>query len=630
MHYRKPCLTCHAVARTDKPFGQDFTQQACAGCHSENTDQVVSRHALLQIAVVASDTASCLRCHPNGEPSTNFNHVFFPITRTDVHALGAPAVLLQGVIGCNSCHTTGDSTQVDCTVCHDPTDQISRHDGLIGPGNGMPLWSGIGAAPGGGTANCLLCHAMGELQRVATHAQTPAQVAGFPIASGNHFQSCEQCHTALKTDPRLKNAELDFAAANCANCHTEERGSLNTKHAAFGVDLTNPPATTATCLGCHSSGETAPGFNHPGFPIASTDVHAMGQEALWVAGVINCASCHTPATNGDYKRADCTICHTPAVMMPMHWALSDLPETYEVPDTATFVTSALCLKCHADATVPVSISTTPPDHVPAVGLHAPFLITSDAPHYKQSCFGCHVASRTDKPWAIDFARPCQCTGCHTDPTTSANHLDSSWPGYPGVYSYIDAACISCHATGDMGPFDHGPSFPIRAGDVHDSVVAPCLSCHTNPATPGALNTISCISCHSNTPSSVDPGGVDSKHTGLAIPVTDIIKGYKFDSPSCLECHAGTIFTPSWSNPLKFPLVAHDVLCSSGDGGFSIRSGSHSVNGICTAPSCGTLLGAPLCFTCHSAKNTTVKPWGRDWAQASCTACHDDKTPSACR
>jgi len=50
----------------------------------------------------------------------------------------------------------------------------------------------------------------------------------------------------------------------------------------------------------------------------------------------------------------------------------------------------------------------------------------------------------------------------------------------------------------MGPFDHDPSFPIRAADVHDSAVAPCLSCHTNPATLDVLNTISCIGCHSNT------------------------------------------------------------------------------------------------------------------------------------
>jgi hypothetical protein len=254
----------------------------------------------------------------------------------------------------------------------------------------------------------------------------------------------------------------------------------------------------------------------------------LGKPAL--AGVINCASCHTPAANGDYKKTDCTICHTPAAMTPMHSGLSDLPETYEVPDTATFAISTLCLKCHADATVPVSISTTPPDHVPAVGPHEPFLVTSDAPHYKQSCFGCHVASRTDKPWAVDFARPCQCTGCHTEPTTSANHLDSTWPGYPGVYSYIDAACIRCHGTGDMGPFDHDPSFPIRAGDVHDSAVAPCLSCHTNPATLAVLNTISCVGCHSNTSSSVDSGGVDSRHRAPAIPVTDI-KGYKLDSLS---------------------------------------------------------------------------------------------------
>jgi hypothetical protein len=26
----------------------------------------------------------------------------------------------------------------------------------------------------------------------------------------------------------------------------------------------------------------------------------------------------------------------------------------------------------------------------------------------------------------------------------------------------------------------------------------------------------------------------------------------------------------------------------------------------------------------------VKPWGVDWEQASCTACHTDRTPQMCR
>ena len=92
-----------------------------------------------------------------------------------------------------------------------------------------------------------------------------------------------------------------------------------------------------------------------------------------------------------------------------------------------------------------------------------------------------------------------------------------------------------------------------------------------------------------------------------IPVTDI-KGYAFDSLSCLTCHAGTISTPSWTNPLKFPLAAHNALCYSGGDQFSITSGPHSVS---------LTFGAaevPLCFTCHSAKNTTMMTWGIDWGR----------------
>src|SRR6267142_1135173 len=212
VHRQQACLACHAVARSDKPFAQDFRQRACIGCHSEAMDQVVSRHALVGIAAAPSDTESCLSCHREGEAATAFDHVFFPIAATDVHALGAPAVNVPGSFGCRSCHTTGASTKVDCTACHDAADQNARHAGLIGPGGATALWSGTGAAPGGETANCLLCHANAARQRVATHAVSLTQPAGFPIAGGNHFQSCEQCHTAFTTAPALRNPQLDFTA----------------------------------------------------------------------------------------------------------------------------------------------------------------------------------------------------------------------------------------------------------------------------------------------------------------------------------------------------------------------------------------------------------------------------------
>jgi len=294
----------------------------------------------------------------------------------------------------------------------------------------------------------------------------------------------------------------------------------------------------------------------------------------------------------------------------------------------TFATTALCLKCHADSTVPVSISTTPPNHVPPVAPHAPFLVTGGAPHYQKSCLACHVASRTDKTWATDFKQPERCIGCHTDPTTSANHL-GSYPGYPGIYSYTDAACISCHPAGNIGPFDHTQNFPTTATDVHRSGVAACTSCHSNPNTPADVTTIDCIGCHNNNtapPLPVDPGGVNSRHTTPAIPIN--IAGYTFDSSTpaasvatnglCLKCHAGTIATPSWTDPLKFPLTQHTSLC------FDVTSSRHSVSKTIGTPP------IPYCFKCHDTMNTTTKTWGVDWTRVNCAACHSIKTAPTCK
>jgi hypothetical protein len=613
------CNSCHGASDSF----QDFD---CLTCHK--APATGPRHS--KVGGFAYASPSCYGCHPDGlaKGVAAVNHTpLFPISAGDVHALGASAVHLAGTIQCTSCHTrTADRKQVDCTVCHDSADQSAKHSGLIGqePDNGGPLWSGAGPAPAGGSANCLLCHSNGGLQRVGTHGQSPAHSAGFRIAKGNHFLSCEQCHTARVKAPARKNAELDFAAANCANCHSQAGDLIITKHRGLRVDLTTPPATTASCLNCHPDGGTAANFTHAGFPIALTAIHALGAPAVHLSGTISCGSCHpAAATGGDYTKADCTICHASGAMQPLHVAVADLPASYASPDTATFATTALCLKCHADSTVPVSISNA---HTPPAPAHAPFLVSSGQPHYQKGCLGCHLASRTDKPWAVDFKQPTRCTtGCHADPKTTTNHLGSSWPGYPGTYRYDDAACISCHSAGNMGPFVHA-NFPTAATDVHSSGIAPCLSCHANPSAPADVTSINCIGCHDNSASSVDPGGVNSKHTPPAAGVNMIGFGYAFDSSTpaaavatngqCLKCHAGTIATRSWTNPLKLPLVQHDSLC------FRVTSGAHRVDQI--------RAGTPACFLCHNTMNTAPRPWGVNWAQAQCTACHNNTTAPTCR
>ncbi len=282
--------------------------------------------------------------------------------------------------------------------------------------------------------------------------------AYFPIVTGPHAADCNTCHGTSNS----------FRNFDCVGCHLQ--APTATIHAAIG----GYSYDSQSCYGCHTDGVGQGSIDHRrNFPIAAGQIHAIGAQALHVPGTIQCTSCHTNAS--DRTKVDCTSCHTSAAMQPLHVAVADLPATYASPD-ATYKTSTLCLTCHADSTVPVTITR---PHSPPAPAHAPFLIGSGEAHYQKSCLGCHVALRTDKPWAADFTKPQRCTGCHVEPATSSNHLGTSWAGYSGTYAYSDAACLRCHMDGDIGPFDHSADFPIMASDVHRSGVAPCLSCHTS-------------------------------------------------------------------------------------------------------------------------------------------------------
>jgi len=55
------CLTCHQVARTDKPFGQNFAVWTCAStCHQS---QLNGNH---ERVTPAPNTTNCYQCHANG------------------------------------------------------------------------------------------------------------------------------------------------------------------------------------------------------------------------------------------------------------------------------------------------------------------------------------------------------------------------------------------------------------------------------------------------------------------------------------------------------------------------------------------------------------------------------------
>ncbi len=64
-HYRSSCLTCHPVARTDKPFAQDFNPFDCLSCHSKGA--MDDKHKNFSIYRYESTTCVTSGCHANGQ-----------------------------------------------------------------------------------------------------------------------------------------------------------------------------------------------------------------------------------------------------------------------------------------------------------------------------------------------------------------------------------------------------------------------------------------------------------------------------------------------------------------------------------------------------------------------------------
>lgn len=63
-HYRSSCLTCHPVARTDKPFAQDFNPFDCLSCHSKGA--MDDKHQSFSTYRYVSTTCVTSGCHANG------------------------------------------------------------------------------------------------------------------------------------------------------------------------------------------------------------------------------------------------------------------------------------------------------------------------------------------------------------------------------------------------------------------------------------------------------------------------------------------------------------------------------------------------------------------------------------
>src|SRR5438270_1214578 len=677
-----PCLTCHASATT--PFAAvssmavaDFTQQWCTTCHSpsgtlaQDLDAIhvgvttpAPGYQLLPSVATAAYNKTCLPCHADGRVDLSTaaqNHVWCPLGAEDSHALGHSFAISSSnvTLVCNTCHqNAANRADVTCTTCHSPDGSNAAGPGAIDltPAHASRLAGTTWQAAPGPTPQCLLCHANDFLERVNVHGSgsPPLYPSDFPgttfaIASGPHFAACEMCHAAQATDTGFKDPHIDFAERSCDSCHGEAKDRVVTNHAGIGILIQDPtgPNNAGACLQCHPDGGRAQGsggsFTHPFFPVDAAAKHPMGATVVRATGeavTFSCWSCHVVPT--DTAQVDCTTCHSQASMtsgaMTAHQSVPDVPAPF-TPGTATSV--GLCLQCHADGKVPVSLTYS----TAKVGTHDAlygFQVSTGSHHAttntnpSEKCSTCHSVTRPiagvqtasgGMVTTTDFTQE-TCTACHSPTGGLSQDVDQIHAAFGTVtvwavnYTYQNLStpplpsdskpCLNCHPTGNAGTFDHGKWFPITSTDTHalgksftvsaTAVTLACATCHPDVSN---RQDVVCTTCHtSDGTNAAGPNAIDlaPAHARLAGTTWQAAPG---PTPQCLLCHANDFLERVNVHGSGSPLYPSDFPGTT----FAIASGPHF---------------AP-CEKCHAsqATDTGFKDPHIDFAERSCDSCHGE-------
>jgi hypothetical protein len=194
----------------------------------------------------------------------------------------------------------------------------------------------------------------------------------------------------------------------CTGCHTDPSSfrsfqCTTTCHTSAVVTPLHTGVTTFSygdqaCYDCHRAGIAAPAnHNTAFFPVGAGTKHAG----------IRCSECHTDlASPNDPRNFHCADCHR-SLSPPL-----SAHDPVNIPDglgvlavdiltvhtsqntvgTPLSLTSENCLRCHADSQV---------DR--ASGHSTSSEAFSRSAHTEAGCTTCHVAFRTDKPFAANFA-----------------------------------------------------------------------------------------------------------------------------------------------------------------------------------------------------------------------------------
>jgi hypothetical protein len=356
--------------------------------------------------------------------------------------------------------------------------------------------------------------------------------------------------------------------------------------ALSACDSVMPPKPDVQGMGGKpGAGAVTPG-THTFFPV-ETGPHA-----------VDCNSCHGGFDT--FKKFTCVGCHdhAQAVTDGQHTGVKD----YRYDSTA-------CVTCHPQGTAGMIARA---DHTKF------FPIDVGTAHAKGQCVDCHTVAGDKAQFT--------CVGCHDHAQAVTD------TGHAGVtnYKYDSRACLTCHQQGTAGTIaraDHAKFFPIDVATPHAN--GQCADCHTNP---NDRSQFTCVSCHDHAQAATDMG-----HSN--------VMGYRYDSASCLKCHASGKATFDHANlgPSPNCIGCHqDKLALA----VTTPASKHLANAFpSTCEKCHTsfLAWGPMttmqhaavggttakCETCHLANFTaSVTPFDhvkQGVSASSCNTCHTDFT-----
>ena len=176
-HLAQPCIFCHK--QNEKPV-YHWDSLACETCHTSIHGQQFSRHK--------TNGNWCENCHKTSDwVELSFDHgaTHFPLT--------------------------GKHTEVVCSKCHKPTNDIVQYEGLL--------------------TNCTACHNDVHSQQFERRLCEDCHSTQFwPIQEFDHFTltefpldgqhkdlKCGQCH---KFEPKLNTIRFKPIAHKCQDCHS--------------------------------------------------------------------------------------------------------------------------------------------------------------------------------------------------------------------------------------------------------------------------------------------------------------------------------------------------------------------------------------------------------------------------